>query len=157
MHNPGTLQCGLSLSIYSHFHFQFTLNFTVTLLSLSLSMSLSLFSARYLTHGTSPKFLLSSTASLGAPSTLNLSWHGTFTLFCTYCNHFLWVNRVAVTRHNKWVPAAWISCLGVVTPSACFLSPPCLHCAHTSLRVCPFTSVVHFSKGELTTAARADV
>jgi len=57
--------------------------------------------AHFLTHGTSPKFLLSSTPTLGAPSTLNLSWHGTFTLFCTYCNHFLWVNRVAVTQHNN--------------------------------------------------------
>ena len=84
--------------------YRFHSNFSLSPFLCQPSVQQSLFSGRYLTHGTSPKFLVSSTSILGAPSMVNLSWHGTFTFFCTTCNHFLWVNSIAVTQQNKWVP-----------------------------------------------------
>ena len=99
------------------------------------------FSARHLTHGTSPKFLLSSTSNLGEPSIVDLSWHGTFTFFCTYCNHYLWLTRVAVTRHNKWVPCLDFLVWGLSFICNCMFLVSIVHatwCECPCLLFCPF-------------------
>ena len=60
-------------------------------------------SGKQLHHGTSPKFLLSST-SLLAPMVASLAWHGSMHYFCSSCNSKLWVSSIRLWSHSKYAP-----------------------------------------------------